>query len=99
MVRERFVTTDGGKEESSEHQPETGESQQKDVEIGDAKEIRFQMRVDSEKYRRVERAANQAATEGIIASNHRGNVTAWVQCCLIIGEEVGKEHESQKRGF
>ncbi len=78
MVREKSVATDGGKEESSEHQPETDESQPKDVEIGDAREVRFQMRVDSEKYRRIEKVADYAPAEGIITGNHRGNVTAGV---------------------
>ncbi len=57
------------------------------------------MRVDSEKYRRIEKVANYAAAEGTIASNHRGSITAWAQYCLIIGEEVSKEHEYQKREF
>ena len=96
MARETFVPTTEGKEESSEHRPETGENRQEDVEIGDAKEIRFQMRVDSGKYHHLEKVANYAAAEGIIASNHRGNITAWAQYCLIIGEEVVKEHECQK---
>lgn len=99
MVRESFVPTGETKEESSEAEPEAGESEQEQEEIGDAKEVSFHMRVESEKYRRIVKVANYAAAEGIIPSNRRGNMTAWVQYCLLIGEEVVKQHEFQKRGL
>lgn len=99
MIRETFVPTDETKEESSEAEPEAGESEQEAEEIDDAKEVRFQMRLEAEKYRRIEKVANYAAAEGIIPSNRKGNMTAWVQYCLLIGEEVVKQHEFQKRGL
>jgi hypothetical protein len=42
--------------------------------------------------------ANYAALEGVIPQNPKGNLTAWVNYCLQLGEEVMKQHAYQARG-
>ncbi|GAI33734.1 unnamed protein product, partial [marine sediment metagenome] len=36
---------------------------------------------------------------GIIPDDHRGNITAWVNYCLAIGDELLAKHAEKKRGF
>ena len=62
-------------------------------------ETRLEMRLDSERYQRIKKMARYAAVEGIIADDHRGNITAWVNYCLNIGDELLTKHAQKKRGF
>ena len=52
-----------------------------------AKEVRFEMRVDPKWVEHVRRVANLAATIGIIHEDRRGNMAAWVNYCMNLGEE------------
>jgi len=61
--------------------------------------LRLEMRITPEQNQHLEKLANYAALEGIIPSDHRGNKTAWINYCLMLGEEALKQHAYQKRGF
>ncbi|GAJ02107.1 unnamed protein product [marine sediment metagenome] len=63
------------------------------------KVLRLEMRIDPEQNQRLEKIANYAALEGLIPSDHRGNKTAWINYCLMLGEEALKQRAYQKRGF
>jgi len=63
------------------------------------KVLRLEMRIDPEVNQRLEKFSNYAALEGMIPSDHRGNKTAWINYCLMMGEEVLREHAYKKRGF
>ena len=76
----------------TEEQTETQETQEK-------KEMRLEMRLDAERYQRIKKMARYAAVEGLIADDHRGNITAWVNYCLNIGDEILTKHAHTKRGF
>lgn len=56
-----------------------------------SKEFRFEMRIDAKWAEHVRRVANLAATVGVIRDDRRGNLTAWVNYCLNIGEEWLKQ--------
>ena len=77
-------------EQAQETQPE---------EVQATKVLRLEMRIDPEANQHLEKLANYAALEGIIPSDHRGNKTAWINYCLLLGEEALKQHAYQKRGF
>ena len=62
-------------------------------------EMRLEMRIDAERYQRIKKMARYAAVEGIIPDDHRGNLTAWVNYCLNIGDELMTKRAQQKRGF
>ena len=61
--------------------------------------LRLEMRIDPEQNQHLEKLANYAALEGIITSDHRGNKTAWINYCLMLGEELLKQRAYKKRGF
>lgn len=63
------------------------------------KEMRLEMRMEVERYQRIKKMARYAAVEGIIQDDHRGNMTAWVNYCLNIGDELLTKHAQKKRGF
>lgn len=63
------------------------------------KVLRLEMRIDPEVNQRLEKLSNYAALEGLIPSDHRGNKTAWINYCLMLGEELLKQHAYKKRGF
>ena len=73
-----------------------GQVQQVD---GAAKEVRFEMRVASNWVDHVRDVSNYAASIGVIPNDHRGNVTAWVNYCLNLGEEMLKQREAKARGY
>jgi len=75
----------GGQEQPSEGQP--------------VKEFRLEMRITPEQNIHLEKLANYAALENIIPSDHRGNKTAWINYCLMLGEELLKQRAYKKRGF
>ncbi len=62
-------------------------------------EVRLEMRLDPERYDRIKKMARYAAVEGIIPDDHRGNMTAWVNYCLNIGDELMTKRALKKRGF
>jgi len=62
-------------------------------------ETRFEMRIDTAYYQHMKKVARYAAVEGVIPDDHRGNMTAWVNYCLAIGEEMLRKHAHQKKGF
>jgi len=68
-------------------------------EVEEKKEMRLEMRLPAERYERIKRMARYAAVEGIIPDDHRGNITAWVNYCLNIGDELLTKHAQKKRGF
>ena len=68
-------------------------------ETQEKKELRLEMRMDAERYERIKKMARYAAVEGIIPDDHRGNITAWVNYCLNIGDELLTKHAQKKRGF
>ena len=61
--------------------------------------LHMQLRIDQEANQRLEKLANYAALEGLIPNDSRGNKTAWINYCLVLGEEVLKQRAYQKRGF
>jgi len=63
------------------------------------KAVRLEMRIDAEQNQRLEKLSDYAAIEGIIPSDHRGNKTAWINYCLMLGEQLLRQHAYQKRGF
>ena len=69
------------------------------TETEEKKEMRLEMRLDADRYQRIKRMARYAAVEGIIADDHRGNITDWVNYCIAIGEELLTKHAQKKRGF
>ena len=82
-------------EQVGETQPEEEQAEGEQA----PKVLRLEMRIDPEANQRLEKLANYAAMEGIIPSDHRGNKTAWINYCLVLGEEALKQHAYQKRGF
>jgi len=72
---------------------------QEQAETQEKKEMRLEMRLDTDRYQRIKKMARYAAVEGIIPDDHRGNVTAWVNYCLNIGDELLTNHAQKKRGF
>ena len=86
-----------GEEQEDQTQPE--EVQPEEVEVQPPKVLRLEMRITPEQNQRLEKFSNYAALEGMIPSDHRGNKTAWINYCLMIGEEVLKQHAYKKRGF
>jgi len=78
---------------------EQGEQGQQEQEAQATKVLRLEMRIDPEANQHLEKLANYAALEGIIPSDHRGNKAAWINYCLVLGEEALKQHAYQKRGF
>ena len=76
----------------TEEQTETQEAQEK-------KEWRLEMRIDADSHQRIKKMARYAAVEGIIPDDHRGNITAWVNYCLGLGDEKLTKHAHTKRGF
>jgi len=61
--------------------------------------LHMQLRIDQEANQRLEKLANYAALEGLIPNDSRGNKTAWINYCLVLGEEALKQRAYQKRGF
>lgn len=61
-------------------------------------ESRLSIRINEEARERMTALANYAALEGVIPQNPKGNLTAWVNYCLQLGEEVMKQHAYQARG-
>jgi len=68
-------------------------------EVQEKGEMRIEMRVPAETHQRIKKMARYAALEGIIPDDHRGNITAWVNYCLAIGDELLTKHAQKKRGF
>ena len=75
------------------------ETKEKEETQEEKKEMRLEMRLDAERYERIKKMARYAAVEGIIPDDHRGNMTAWVNYCLNIGDELLTKHAQKKRGF
>ena len=69
------------------------------TEVQEKKEMRLEMRLPAERYERIKKMARYAAVEGIIPDDHRGNMAAWVNYCLNIGDELLTKHAQKKRGF
>lgn len=69
------------------------------TEVEEKREMRLEMRMEANEYQRVKKIARYAAVEGIIPDDHRGNLTAWVNYCLAIGDELLTNHAQKKRGF
>jgi len=69
------------------------------TETQEKQEMRIEMRVSAEAHQRIKKMARYAAVEGIIPDDHRGNITAWVNYCLAIGDELLTKHAQKKRGF
>lgn len=63
------------------------------------KEFRLSIRIEEEARERMTAVANYAADEGVIPQNPKGNLTAWVNYCLQLGEEMMKQHAYQARGI
>ena len=74
---------------------ETGETE----ETQEKQETRLEMRLPAERYERIRKMARYAAVERLIPDDHRGNITAWVNYCLAIGDELLTKHAQKKRGF
>jgi len=73
------------------------EEQQLEAQTG--KELRLEMRVEAERYGRIKDIADYAAVIGLIPADHRGNITAWVNYCLTVVEELLRQQEYKSRGF
>ena len=61
--------------------------------------VHLQLRMDQEANLRLEKMADYAALEDLIPSDHRGNKTAWINYCLLLGEEILTQRAYKKRGF
>lgn len=68
-------------------------------EVETSKEVRFEMRVDPKWVEHMRDVANYAAKIGIIREDHRGNMAAWVNYCVNLGEEMLKQRETKARGY
>jgi len=68
-------------------------------EVQPTKILNLQLRISQEQNLHLEKLSNYAALEGIIPSDHRGNKTAWINYCLMLGEELLKQRAYKKRGF
>ena len=77
-------------EQAQETQPEDAQS---------ATILHLQLKMTQEANERLEKMANYAALEGLIPNDSRGNKTAWINYCLVLGEEALKQRAYQKRGF
>ena len=82
-----------------EDEQEEQEQEVEQEETQPAKVLRLEMRIDPEANQRLEKLSNYAALEGIIPSDHRGNKAAWLNYCLVMGEETLKQYVYKKRGF
>lgn len=80
-------------------EPEEKTETQEQAEVQEKKEMRLEMRMPADRYQRIKKMARYAAVEGIIPDDHRGNITAWVNYCLNIGDELLTKHAQKKRGF
>jgi len=78
---------------------EEEQAEQAQPEAQPTKGLRLEMRIDPQQNLHLEKLSNYAALEGIIPSDHRGNKAAWINYCLMLGEELLKQHAYQKRGF
>ena len=78
-------------------EPQAGEGPAEDTQA--VKALRLEMRIEPEQAQRLEKVANYAALEGLIPSDHRGNKSAWLNYCLMLGEELLKQRAYKKRGF
>ena len=78
---------------------EPGEQTEEQPEVEEKGEMRIAMRVPAETHQRLKKMARYAAVEGIIPDDHRGNITAWINYCLAIGDELLTKHAQKKRGF
>jgi len=47
----------------------------------------------------MKKPARYDEVEGFIADDHRGNVTAFINWCISLGEESLGQHALNKRGF
>lgn len=63
------------------------------------KEARLDVRMKPERYEEIKKLARYAAVEGFILDDHRGNVTAFINWCISLGEESLRQHALKKRGF
>jgi len=87
-------------EEADMGEEQEGQAQEVQSEEAQAtKVLRLEIRIDPETSQHLEKLANYAALEGIIPSDHRGNKAAWINYCLVLGEEALKQRAYQKRGF
>ena len=68
-------------------------------EVQEKQEVRLEMRLPVERHERIKKMARYAAVEGIIPDDHRGNITAWVNYCLDMGDDLLTKHAQKKRGF
>ncbi len=88
-----------------EAQPEEAQVEEVQAEEAQAEEVQptkilnLQLRISQEQNLHLEKLSNYAALEGIIPSDHRGNKTAWINYCLMLGEELLKQRAYKKRGF
>ena len=70
-----------------------------DTETQEKKEMRVELRMPADRHERIKKMARYAAVEGIIPDDHRGNITAWVNYCLDMGDDLLTKHAQKKRGF
>ena len=83
-----------------ETQPEEAPPEEVQAEeVQPTKILNLQLRISQEQNLHLEKLSNYAALEGIIPSDHRGNKTAWINYCLMLGEELLKQRAYKKRGF
>ena len=73
--------------------------QEEQEDTSEKKEMRLEMRLPTDRYERIRKMARYAAVERLIPDDHRGNITAWVNYCLAIGDEILTKHAQKKRGF
>lgn len=79
---------------------ETGEGEQlaEEQQPEASGEMRITMRVTAPEAEHVRKVADYAAALGIIPANHRGNITAWINYCLNVGEAILKQQREKTGG-
>lgn len=57
------------------------------------------LRMEFDKWERIKKMADYAVLEGFIPSDHRGNVTAFINWCISEKQEELRLRAQKKRGF
>ncbi len=63
------------------------------------KEVNVQIKMPYSAYQRLKKCADYAAASDLIVGHHLGNVTAYMDFCVRLGEEAMRQHEMKARGL
>jgi len=57
------------------------------------------IKLDPRRYERIKELADYTANEGLIPYNYRGNLTAFLDFCVLLTDDWLKERARKNRGF